>query len=55
MDNYLQEGIAAAKAGDKSRAFDLLGSLPPKSLPLLSRHGCGCPVSYRMTLSVCIV
>ena len=24
MDNYLQEGIAAAKAGDKSRAFDLL-------------------------------
>ncbi len=24
MDNYLQEGVAAAKAGDKSRAFDLL-------------------------------
>ncbi|MBK8780307.1 MAG: hypothetical protein IPO22_00560 [Anaerolineales bacterium] len=24
MDNYLQEGIAAAKAGDKPRAFDLL-------------------------------
>jgi hypothetical protein len=24
MDNYLQQGIAAAKAGDKSRAFDLL-------------------------------
>lgn len=24
MDNYLQEGIAAAKAGDKTRAFDLL-------------------------------
>jgi len=24
MDNYLQEGITAAKAGDKPRAFDLL-------------------------------
>jgi hypothetical protein len=24
MDNFLQEGIAAAKAGDKPRAFDLL-------------------------------
>jgi len=24
MDNYLQQGILAAKAGDKSRAFDLL-------------------------------
>ncbi len=24
MDDYLQQGIAAAKAGDKSRAFDLL-------------------------------
>jgi hypothetical protein len=24
MDNYLQEGINAAKAGDKARAFDLL-------------------------------
>jgi hypothetical protein len=24
MDNYLQQGIAAAKAGDKPRAFDLL-------------------------------
>ncbi|MBE0670085.1 MAG: hypothetical protein IH588_05825 [Anaerolineales bacterium] len=24
MDNYLQQGVAAAKAGDRSRAFDLL-------------------------------
>ena len=24
MDNYLQQGISAAKAGDKPRAFDLL-------------------------------